>query len=89
MTNHHDDNAAAAPPVLGEHTVYVAFDVTATTRADAHRQVVDALRYRDTDRADTAVGRVLTERGVESWWLLEEDAKQYDRNDNQPAQVVY
>lgn len=85
--NHH--TAVAGPVLLGEHTVYVAFDVTATTRADAHRQVVDALRFRDDQDNTTDSGLVLTAHNVESWWLIEDDAKQFDGNDNQPGQITF
>lgn len=54
-----------------------------------HRQVVEALRFRDDQDNDTTTGRILAVHQVESWWLIEEDAKQYDHNDNQPGRVTF
>jgi hypothetical protein len=71
-----------------EHTVFVAFDVTATSRADAHRHTVDALTLTD-HGAPTRVGDTLRAHGVESWWLIEADAKRYDGNDNGAGQVIF
>lgn len=75
-------------PTPTEHTVFVAFDVTATSRSDAHRQTVDALRLSE-NGCPTEVSDALKTRGVDSWWLIEGDAKHYDGNDNAPGRIVF
>ena len=74
--------------LISEHTVFVAFDVVATTRGDAHRQVVDALKFHENGHP-TEVSDALKTRGVESWWLIEADTKHYDGNDNAAGRIIF
>lgn len=50
---------------------------------------MNAVGFRDDQGNATDVGRALTAHNVESWWLIEENAKTYDGKDNQPGHVTF
>lgn len=66
-----------------EYQVPVMFDVTATSREEAGKAVVQALSFADMPGVQMDSGR------IESWWTIEAIDKDADGNDNAAGTVTF
>lgn len=79
---------------MAEYSVPIMFDVTAPDREAAGKAVVEILarHWRGTEERGGGVRWSLDHTRqvqIESWWTVEAEDKQHDRNDNAAGLVVF